>query len=86
MRAVFQVQAPGGLIFGGGGAFNGGVFLRYRCGGRIFGGAYTWRDLFSELYVIFFVASEKIPGLGDFILCEWNRQYVRYTQQSKFRF
>ena len=23
-------------------------FLRYRFGGAIFGGAYTWRDLFSE--------------------------------------
>ena len=27
-------------------------FLRYRFGGLIFGGAYTWRDLFSEFYVI----------------------------------
>ena len=25
-------------------------FLRYRFGGRIFGGAYTWRGLFLELY------------------------------------
>ena len=25
-------------------------FLRYRFGGLIFGGAYTWRDLFSEFY------------------------------------
>ena len=24
--------------------------LRYRCGGLIFGGAYTWRGLFSEFY------------------------------------
>ena len=29
LRAIFQVQAPGGLIFGG---------------------AYTWRGLFSEFY------------------------------------
>ena len=27
-------------------------FLRYRFGGLIFGGAYTWRGLFSELYGI----------------------------------
>ena len=27
-------------------------FLRYRFGGIIFGGAYTWRGLFSELYGI----------------------------------
>ena len=25
-------------------------FLRYRFGGPIFGGAYTWRGLFSEFY------------------------------------
>ena len=29
--------------------FNGG-FFRYRFGGRIFGGAYTWRGLFLEFY------------------------------------
>ena len=28
------------------------VFLRYRFGGLIFGGAYTWRGLFSEFYGI----------------------------------
>ena len=27
-------------------------FLRYRIGGLIFGGAYTWRGLFSEFYSI----------------------------------
>ena len=27
-------------------------FLRYRFGGFIFGGAYTWRGLFSEFYSI----------------------------------
>ena len=25
-------------------------FLRYRIGGPIFGGAYTWRGLFSKFY------------------------------------
>ena len=39
-RAIFQVQAPGGLIFGG--RFNGG-FLRFR-----FGGAYLWGGLYME--------------------------------------
>ena len=28
-------------------------FLRHRFGGFIFGGAYTWRGLFSEFYGIF---------------------------------
>ena len=29
-------------------------FLRYQFGGLIFGGAYTWRGLFSEFYGILF--------------------------------
>ena len=29
-----------------------GLFLRYRFGGLKFGGAYTWRGLFSEFYGI----------------------------------
>ena len=28
-------------------------FLRYRLEGLIFGGAYTWRGLFSEFYGMF---------------------------------
>ena len=32
-------------------------FLRYRFGGLIFGGAYTWRSLFSEFYGIFYFLS-----------------------------
>ena len=28
------------------------VFLHYEIGGLIFGGAYTWRGLFSEFYGI----------------------------------
>ena len=43
LRAIFQVQAQGGGLYLEG-RFNGG-FLRYR-----FGGAYTWRGLFSEFY------------------------------------
>ena len=47
LRAINQVQVPRGLYLEG--RFNGG-FLRYRFGGLIFGGAYTWRGLFSEFY------------------------------------
>ena len=44
----FQVQAPrGGLYLEG--RFNGGFFA-VRFWGLIFGGAYTWRSLFSEFY------------------------------------
>ena len=55
LRAIFQVQAPVGLIFGGGGGgrFNGGFFaLPVWGGGLILGRAYTWRGLFSEFYGI----------------------------------
>ena len=46
----FQVQAPGGAYIQRGGLTEG--FLRYDLGGGggIFGGAYTWRGLFSEFY------------------------------------
>ena len=47
LRAIFQVQAPGGL-YSEGDLTEG--FLRYRFGGLIFGGAYTWKGLFSEFY------------------------------------
>ena len=46
----FQVQAPGrGLYLEG--RFKGGFFA-LRVWGLIFGGAYTWRGLFSEFYGI----------------------------------
>ena len=45
----FQVQAPGGLYLEGD-LTNG--FLGYEFWGLIFGGAYTWRGLFSEFYGI----------------------------------
>ena len=33
--------------------------MRYRLGGLIFGGAYTWRGLFSEFYGILYVKQCK---------------------------
>ena len=58
----FKVQAPpppgGGLYLEE--RFNGGFFaLRFR--GLIFGGAYTWRGLFSEFYGRS-ATKEKIPS------------------------
>ena len=44
----FQVEAPGGAYIRRGDLTEG--FLRYEFGGPIFGGAYTWRGLFSEFY------------------------------------
>ena len=44
----FQVQAPGRAYIRRGDLTEG--ILPYEFGGLIFGGAYTWRGLFSEFY------------------------------------
>ena len=49
-EGTFQVQARRGDLTEG--------FLRYEFEGLIFGGAYTWRGLFSEFYGTAF----RIPG------------------------
>ena len=46
----FQSTSPRGAYIWRGDLMEG--FLRYRFGGLIFGGAYTWRGLFSEFYGI----------------------------------
>ena len=48
LRAIFQVQASGGIYLEG--RFNGGFFALLVWGASVFGGAYTWRGLFSEFY------------------------------------
>ena len=49
LRAISKYKSPGAYIWRG--DLTEG-FLRYRFGGLIFGGAYTWRGLFSEFYGI----------------------------------
>ena len=49
-ESKFQVQAPRQAYILRGDLTEG--FLRYDFGGLIFGGAYTWRGLFSEFYGI----------------------------------
>ena len=44
----FPSKSPRGASIWRGDLTDG--FLRYRIGGLIFGGAYTWRGLFSEFY------------------------------------
>ena len=58
----FQIQAPRGAYIWRGHLTEG--FLRYDFGGLIFGGAYTWRGLFSEFYC-FSCRYKKYP-----VLCE----------------
>ena len=43
-----SVSPRGGFYLEG--QFNGGFFALLVCGACIFGGAYTWRGLFSEFY------------------------------------
>ena len=50
LEGNFQVQAPRGGYIRRGDLTEG--FLRYKFGRLIFGGAYTWRGLFSEFYGI----------------------------------
>ena len=50
-ESKFHVQAPRGAYIRRGDLTEG--FLRSHFEGLIFGGAYTWRDLFSEFYSIY---------------------------------
>ena len=47
-EGISQVQAPGGAYIRRGNLTE--DFLHHLFGGLIFGGAYTWRGLFSEFY------------------------------------
>ena len=59
----FQIQAPREAYIWRGDLTEG--FLRYDFGRLIFGGAYTWRGLFSEFYGSFSCRYKKYP-----VLCE----------------
>ena len=66
LGAIFQVQAPEGR----GDLME--VFLRWRLGGPIFGGAYTWRGLFSEFYGNpWDLSQSKTKIYFDGIECQW---------------
>ena len=57
----FQVQAPRRVYIRRGNLTEG--ILRYDFGGLIFGGAYTWRGLFSEFYGTFLLRCKIIKPL-----------------------
>ena len=50
LRAISKYKPPWGAYIWRGDLTEG--FLRYKFRGLIFGGAYTWRGLFSEFYGI----------------------------------
>ena len=53
IRGQIPITSPRGAYIRRGDLTEG--FLRYDFGGFIFGGAYTWRGLFSEFYATLFV-------------------------------
>ena len=59
----FRSTSPRGAYIWRGHLTDG--FLRYRFGGLIFGGAYTWRGLFSEFYGI--PVTFELPQLPEYI-------------------
>ena len=67
LRAISKYKPPGVLYLEG--RFNEGFFCVTSLGGLIFGGAYTWRGLFSELYCIF--------GACDELACVHHSQALR---------
>ena len=69
LRAISKYKPPGPYIWRG--DLTEG-FLRYRFGGLIFGGAYTWRVLFSEFYGILkvtFQSDAYVLKFRVFIIC-----------------
>ena len=59
----FPITSPGwGLFLEG--RFN-GEFLLYRFGGLIFGGAYTWKGLFSEFYGMYKLSLDHFQGVDS---------------------
>ena len=68
MREISKYKPPGGLYSEG--RFNGGFFA-LRVGGLIFGGAYTWRGLFSEFYGILFPVLTRGNVEGGLLLREY---------------
>ena len=72
----FQVQAPPGAYIRRGDLTEG--FLRYDFGGLIFGGAYTWRGLFSEFYGNY--AEHFLNGYGRNL-----RSTLLYSQSDFFK-
>ena len=61
-------------------------FLRYRIGGLIFGGAYTWRGLFSEFYGICRAHQEERCSLLDYLEKEYRISISRMIPNKIFMF
>ena len=62
IRGQIRSKSPPGACIRKGDLTEG--FLRYEFGGLIFGGAYTWRGLFSEFYGIRITAHVSMISSG----------------------
>ena len=64
LRAISEYKPPEGAYIWRGDLTEG--VLRYEFGGLTFGGAYTWRGLFSEFYGMFMkqTSLKRTPLLG----------------------
>ena len=58
LRVISKYKPPGAYIRRGDLTV---VFLRYKFGGLIFRGAYTWRSLCSEFYGIYYTNTNEVP-------------------------
>ena len=83
----FQVQAPRGAYIRRGDLTEG--FLRYDFGGLTFGGADTWRGLFSEFYGILFVVlghSFRREAAGAVALVKFKIQCPQFFSKNTFSY
>ena len=60
--------------------------MRYEIGGLIFGGAYTWRGLFSEFYGICRAHQEERCSLLDYLEKEYRISISRMISNKVFMF
>ena len=61
-------------------------FLRYRFGGLIFGGAYTWRGLFSEFYGRLFQSSPGPLFQNEGRCSAFDLEIIFYSHANKTHF
>ena len=78
-----KYKPPGGLYLEG--DLTEG-FLRYDFGGFIFGGADTWRGLFSEFYGILFVVLGHSSAAGAVASVKFKIQCPQFFSKNTFSY
>ena len=80
LRAISKYKPPKGAYIWRGHLTE--AFLRYEFGGLIFGGAHTWRGLFSEFYGTSFTYTFS---LGNMTLLEHRSNYANVRKRNQTR-